>query len=46
VSPCRTPEDFDEAATGHVWIIEDCEDDCEVLGVYSTKEAAEKARGT
>lgn len=44
VSECWTPDDPDEAATGHAWIIDDCEDLCEVLGVYSTRESAEKAR--
>jgi hypothetical protein len=44
VSACHTPDDPDEYATGFDWIIDDCDDECDVLGVYSTREAAEKAR--
>lgn len=46
VSPCHRPDDPDESATGHAWIIDDCEDECEVIGVYSTREAAEQGRQT
>ena len=44
VSACHTPDDPDELSTGFDWIIDDCDDECDVLGVYSTREAAMKAR--
>jgi len=44
VSRCHRPEDPDEYNTVFCWIIDDCDDECEVLGVYSTREEAEKAR--
>ncbi len=52
VSECRTPQDMDEIELDlrldlplpvdwQSWSIEDAEDDYEVFGVYSTREAAE-----
>ena len=46
VSRCHRPEDPDEYNTVFCWIIDDCDDVCDLLGVYSTREAAEKARQT
>jgi len=40
VSPCRVPQDPDECALDFVWIIESADDECEVLAVYASEEAA------
>jgi hypothetical protein len=46
VSACHMPEDPDEASAGFGWVVEDAEDEGELLGIYSTREAAEAAKET
>jgi len=40
VGPCHVPQDPDECALDVDWIIESADDECEVLAVYASEEAA------
>lgn len=45
ISPCHMPRDEDERSLGKKWIVTGCEDEeCRVIGVYSTRAAAEAAK--